>query len=140
MKVINVDNVAELQCSATDYWSIINFFKNFSAEWYNDHNIYFEQHHIYPKSEVGADFPITVNLPYKYHFLAHYYRAVESTWEKARFLNFNACQVMIGKNKNVEYIKKNFPKEFYQMKAYIINHPNNCKPVINLETKWISIT
>lgn len=136
-KIINVDNIPELNCGCNDYWSIMNFFKKFNKEWYLERNIYFEQHHIYPKSELDIEIPIIVNLPYKYHFLAHYYRAKESFDFRIKLLNYNACQVMIGKNKNVEYIKQNFPDEFYEMKSFIINNPSNVKKVINLETKQI---
>lgn len=136
-KIINVDSILELNCIETNYWAIINFFKRFTPDWYISRNIYFEQHHIYPRSEVNCEIPIVVNLPYKYHFLAHYYRAVESTDYRVKLLNYNACQVMIGKNKNVEYIKSCFPEEFYKMKAFIINNPSYTKKVINLETKQI---
>lgn len=136
-KIINVDNFSELKCIETDYWSILNFFKRFTQEWYKSRNIYFEQHHVYPKAEIGTDVPIIINLPYKYHFLAHYYRAKESDDFRIKMLNYNACQVMIGKNKNVEYIKQNFPKEFYDMKSFIINSPKGAKRIINLETKEI---
>lgn len=136
-KIINVDNIIDLQCPFKTYWEIINFFKRFSKEWFLERNIYFEQHHIYPRAEIGCDFPIIVNLPYKYHFLAHYYRAAESTDSRIKFVNFKACQVMIGKNKNIEYIKNCFPKEFYKAKEWVLNNPNNCKKIINLQTKEV---
>lgn len=134
MKIINVDKFKELDCQETNYLGILNFFKSFTEDWYSSRNIYFERHHLYPVSETKVEIPIIVNLPYKYHFLAHYYRAKESDEYRTKLLNYNACQVMIGKNKNVEYIKQNFPKEFYEMKQWIINNPRGTKMVIDLET------
>lgn len=97
--IYNVDNIKELCCEETNYWKIINFFKKFSKEWFDKNDIYCEGHHIYPKKELEIELDLIVYLPIKYHFLVHYYRALNSKSKKIKKINFNACRIMLGNMK-----------------------------------------
>lgn len=98
-KIFNVDNFPELKCSETDYWKIVNFFSSFTKEWYQARNIYCERHHIYPKGETETEIEEFVYLPFKYHYLAHYYRALNAENELQLRVNFNACKIMQSKRR-----------------------------------------
>ena len=127
MKIVDVKSFSELNTTVTDYWSLINHFSRFNASFYNDRNIYFERHHIYPKGDFNSKIiviPITVCLPFKYHFLAHYYRALEHTDLRLKNKNYYACwsivhqrQTGISIEQNVADIASTFPNELYEARA-----------------------
>lgn len=98
-KIFDVSNFPELECKSSDYWEIINFFSKFTKEWYQSRNIYCERHHIYPKGETEVEIEEFVFLPFKYHYLAHYYRALNAENELQLRVNFNACKIMMGKRR-----------------------------------------
>lgn len=106
-KIFNVEEFPELQCPAEDYLGIIEFFKKFTKEWYDAHGIYCERHHIYPKGETQEEILEFVFLPFKYHYLAHYYRAIHAENELQLRVNFNACKIMMCKRR----CRKNFDLE-----------------------------
>jgi hypothetical protein len=64
--------------SSTDYYSLIESLKWTTREWFKEKDVYFETHHVYPKSErVKGHEKEVVLIPIKFHFLAHVFRAKE---------------------------------------------------------------
>lgn len=98
-KIFDVTGIPELQCKAEDYWSVIEFFKKFTKGWYDAHNIYCEKHHVYPKGETQEEILEFVYLPFKYHYLVHYFRARDAESELQLRVNFNACKIMMCKRR-----------------------------------------
>ena len=80
MRVYNIDKIDELK-KAKDidsYDNLIEYFKSFSKDFFDERDIYVERHHIVPRSEKGSDEKINlVYLPFYFHVKAHYLRARE---------------------------------------------------------------
>lgn len=138
--IYDVSEFPELQCNETDYWKIIEFFKKFPESYYKDRKIYYEAHHIYPKGETQKEIKEFVFLPIKYHFLAHYYKALNATSLKEKMVNYNACRIMLGKSKchkNFNMSKIEFDPKIYISKQILSEFNYRTKKVINLETMEI---
>ena len=82
-----------------DYWGLLNYFSRYSSEWYEEHDVYFERHHVYPVCETKKEVDVKVLLPVKYHFLAHLFRAKEYEASGERTLaykNYSAAAIITG--------------------------------------------
>lgn len=76
--IVDVKNITELNKEFTKYDDLINYYKQFSLKYFNEHNIYCEKHHIIPRCEGGNnDESNLIYLNVKHHLLAHFLRARE---------------------------------------------------------------
>ena len=102
-KLVNVENIKELNKSFTTYQELINYYRNFSKKYYRDRNIYCEGHHIIPRAEGGTDADGIVYLDLKHHAIAHILRA-EEYYAQGEFYkanqNFAAVKKILGAYKN----------------------------------------
>ena len=115
-KIFDVDTLfPQLVCNETDYWKIIDFYRPFTKEFYDAHNIYCERHHIYPKGETKVEIEEFVWMPFKYHFLAHYYKALNASSELELRVNYNACKIMMGKRRS----RKRFDMSLIKFSEYM---------------------
>jgi hypothetical protein len=106
-----------------DYWELMKFFSRFDKQYYVDHNIYTETHHMYPKFELGGiALPLTVELPVLFHFRAHILRARSHTDKKLNWFNYCAANFVISRSprrlsrKQLDFIYDVFPLEVYEAK------------------------
>jgi hypothetical protein len=129
MKIFNVDNLVQFKnLNLKTEEEIINFFKDYDEKFYINNNIYFERHHIKPRSECNIENNDLILLPIKYHFLIHYYRAF--SWkEKGNISNYKknigAATIIshikvIDNNINFDQIYKIKEKSFYQFNKKVI--------------------
>lgn len=102
-KLVNVENIAELNKSFTTYQELINYYRSFSKKYYRDQNIYCEGHHIVPRAEGGTDADGIIYLDLKHHAIAHILRAEEYYAQGDLYRanqNFAAVKKILGAYKN----------------------------------------
>ena len=91
MKKYIVNDIEQLCFNGNTYDGLIAFFKKIDKSLYKKYNIYVQKHHIIPRSEGGTDEESNlIELPYKYHMMAHYLRGKEATDKPIMYKNFKA--------------------------------------------------
>jgi hypothetical protein len=82
-RIYDVSEICELAPSLLidNYDDYIAFFLEIGEEWFRNHNIYCEKHHIKPRCEGGKDNENNlVSLPYTCHMRAHFLKAKQ--WDE----------------------------------------------------------
>lgn len=107
MRVYNIDKIDELKKAKNidSYDNLIEYFKSFSKDFFDERDIYVERHHIVPRSEKGSDEKSNlVYLPFYFHVKAHYLRAKEHEKEGNRrkaLSNYKSVIFSLGLQKDI---------------------------------------
>lgn len=98
MKNIELEMHVEFNKVFEKYDDLIRHFQQFSKEYYDMLDMYYEKHHIKPRCEGGSDKDGIVLLPLRYHALAHFLRCKEAYAANdfnAAYRNINACRLIM---------------------------------------------
>lgn len=107
MKKYIVNDIEQLCFNGNTYDDLITFFKKVDKSLYEKYNIYVQKHHIIPRSEGGTDEESNlIELPYKYHMMAHYLRGKEATDKLTMYKNFKAVLYALNEKSIPKTIKE----------------------------------
>lgn len=110
MRLYNIKKFEELKKAEkiSSYKELIDYFRGFSKDFFEERNIYVERHHIVPISEQGSNRESNlVFLPFYFHVKAHYLRAREHELEgnkRGALVNYKAVSYSLG-------LRGNLPRE-----------------------------
>lgn len=138
MRIYNVNKIDELReaKNIVSYDCLIEYFKRFSKEFFDERDIYVEKHHIIPKSEKGTNKRDNlVYLPFYFHVKAHYLRAKEheANGERRKALsNYKSVILSLG-------LKKTIPRDEIEVFKRIQFVSESLEKRNNLQSKMFFI-
>lgn len=102
MRLYNIKKFEELKKAEkiSSYKELIDYFRGFSKDFFEERNIYVERHHVVPISEQGSNRESNlVFLPFYFHVKAHYLRAREHELDgnkRGALVNYKAVSYSLG--------------------------------------------